>query len=699
MTEWTISLRKNFQSELLALPPKENAQIQKKLSQLVEDPLPDAKVKKQLKNWKGGNVYRIRSGDYRIFYSIKEPFISLLALRRRSEDTYDEEIEALNFGGPEAAEGWPVKDASVSKAAYWEKFARQQQESDKRPLPEPLTSEFLDQLFIPKELHKRLLAVGSEEELLDCPGVEDELLLTIHEALFEKPLSEVLRQPEFIADSVDDLFRYKSGDLPGFLLKLSPGQEALVRFNLESTRPTLVKGGPGSGKSTVALYRAAETARMLAREGVREPRILFTTYTNALTNVSNSLLRTLFPERPEAVVVKTADSLVREIIEESGLRFAPANEVQMREALRRALEQASLGENALERKRNKDAISRFSESYLLDEICAVVLAHDLPDIESYLDAPRIGRMEALSETERKLVWKISRLFLSELFLQKVETWSELRSKAAKLVTSQATNLSFDGVIVDEVQDLEPSVVSLLAKLSDRQGTVFLTADSRQSIYRSGFDWAEVVSSLGLEVEISELPGNYRSTEQIDKAAKSYFREGKPVQRHEELYAHEGPLPLVLAADDEESEVRLIARYIEGAAKELRLPMSSCVILVPTKKQGRRIASGLSGLGAPAEFSLGRELDITSDAVKVVPFQSAKGLEFPVVVIAGLWPSDYPFVPKGASSGEIEELRQLQRRMMYVAMTRAMRALMLVKPKGQSTKMLEPLDPELWDLRA
>jgi len=100
MTEWTLSLRKSFQSELMALPAKEIAQVQKKLNQLVEDPLPDAKVKKQLKNWKGGTVYRLRSGDYRIFYTIEKSYISLLGLRRRNEDTYDEAVEAVTFGGP-----------------------------------------------------------------------------------------------------------------------------------------------------------------------------------------------------------------------------------------------------------------------------------------------------------------------------------------------------------------------------------------------------------------------------------------------------------------------------------------------------------------------------------------------------------------------------------------------------------------------
>ena len=93
MTDWLITQKPTFLSELLALPPKESHQVQEKLSLLVQDPTPDGKVKKQLKNWTPP-VYRLRSGNYRIFYAFNRPYVSLLALRRRSEDTYDDGIEA-----------------------------------------------------------------------------------------------------------------------------------------------------------------------------------------------------------------------------------------------------------------------------------------------------------------------------------------------------------------------------------------------------------------------------------------------------------------------------------------------------------------------------------------------------------------------------------------------------------------------------
>ena len=74
-----------FLQALVALPPKEVHQVLEKIDLLTQDPTPDAKVKKQLEvhEWQ---AHRIRSGDYRIFYTFEQPYISILALRRRGDD-------------------------------------------------------------------------------------------------------------------------------------------------------------------------------------------------------------------------------------------------------------------------------------------------------------------------------------------------------------------------------------------------------------------------------------------------------------------------------------------------------------------------------------------------------------------------------------------------------------------------------------
>ena len=65
-TEWLVTQKQDFYKALRALSPKEVRQITEKIDLLIEDPTPDAKVKKQLK-YMNGKLHRIRSGNYRIF--------------------------------------------------------------------------------------------------------------------------------------------------------------------------------------------------------------------------------------------------------------------------------------------------------------------------------------------------------------------------------------------------------------------------------------------------------------------------------------------------------------------------------------------------------------------------------------------------------------------------------------------------------
>ena len=65
-----------------------------------------------------------------------------------------------------------------------------------------------------------------------------------------------------------------------------PYQRQLTHWALQG--PTMVKGGAGTGKSTVALYRVKA---LLQRPGATgQERLLFATYTRALIAASRQLL-------------------------------------------------------------------------------------------------------------------------------------------------------------------------------------------------------------------------------------------------------------------------------------------------------------------------------------------------------------------------------------------------------------------------
>src|SRR5690606_27173952 len=139
---WLVTFKPTFLNELILLPPKELSQVQKKIGLLAEDPTPDAKTKKQLKYW-GSKLHRLRSGDYRVFYTFEQPYVSVLALRRRDDDTYAEQLEAESLGGLDAQP--PAEEHHET----WQRWLTPAETKEKSSLPRPIDAALLEELRIP----------------------------------------------------------------------------------------------------------------------------------------------------------------------------------------------------------------------------------------------------------------------------------------------------------------------------------------------------------------------------------------------------------------------------------------------------------------------------------------------------------------------------------------------------------------------
>jgi superfamily I DNA/RNA helicase/mRNA-degrading endonuclease RelE of RelBE toxin-antitoxin system len=686
MTEWLVTQKPSFLNDLLTLSPKEIKQIQSKIAMLTKDPTPDAKVKKQLK-YMDGRLYRMRSGDFRVFYTFKKPYISLLSLKRRDDDTYDEEFDIEYLGGLDLAA------EQKSETPDWAQYLKTEL-PDPRRLPEPINDKLLNALKVDKLYHARLKELESEEELLSCPGIDDDVLLKLHEAIFEKPLREVLAQPDYLLNDTDDLLKFKEGDLAGFLLKLSPDQQALINWNISSDGPTLVKGGPGSGKSTIALYRVRAMIEACKSRGIDEPRILFTTYTNALKSFSESLLCSLLKTDIAFVEVRTADSFVKNILDEAGVSMKFSDEGALLKEIERSKQATAQGNNALERRKAQRLIQEVSNSYILEEILGLIIAHGVDDLTDYIEYPRCGRGQALNRTQREIIWKIKEHLVDSLESKGTTTWESLRAKAAELISKTSFFGAFDGVVVDEVQDLDPSVIEILRASCKSLNGLFLTADANQSIYGSNFLWSKMRRNLEKSENVRELSANFRSTREIAEAAANYLGDGSlDMDMSSQHYVHDGPMPVCWMTRDDD-EVKILAKFIRSASRECHVGIGAAAILCPSSNIGHRLAKGLEKLGLEARFMTSAELDLNATGVKVITLKAAKGLEFPIIAICGLSPP-YPYYAANATGGERQELLLKERRALYVGMTRAMRALLLIKPAVSNSSLVEGFDPHLW----
>lgn len=688
---YILSQRPSFLNELCALDPKELAHVAEKLKLLCHDPSPDGSARKRLK-YLGGKLHRLRSGKFRVIYTYDAEYVSLIAVRKREDDTYDEDFDPEFLGGlgfhPE-----PGKPA----AQRWERPEGLPGAKAGTNLPEPISEALLKRLKVPANHFKKLLEVRTEEELLDGPGLPDEVKLRVHQALFETPIEQALKAPELVVQDVDDLLRFHEGDLLGFLLRLDPEQEKFVTRNLAGTGPTLLKGAPGTGKSTVAIYRVRELIRTLPTIPSK-PKILFTTYTNALVAFSRQLLDQLLGPDAELVDVRTADSLVRAIVgKECTGKILGGYEAES--AVARAVENARFEGNELVQKAQREALRKLSAEYLRDEICGVIEGRGLKTIEAYLEAARPGRLVPLKRLQRQAVWAVRERLVEELRRSNLWTWERLRRRALRIVEEKPETFRFDAVVVDEAQDLDPVVLALLTRVCVDPSRLFVTADANQSIYGSGFRWKDVHADLKFTGSRSgTLLTNHRSTKEIGLAAGSYLANGLLEAVEEKVgFEHSGAIPAVRAVASREAEVALLARFLREASREARLPSTSSAILVPSEKTGRPLAEALTAAGVPAEFMPGKDLDLKKAVVKIVTLKSAKGLEFPVVAVAGFVGLPADALEKG-SAEERQETLFRERRSCFVGMTRAMRALLVVVPEGTTNPLLQGFSKDVWNVR-
>ena len=680
-----VSQKPTFLAELTLLPSKDVAQVVEKIHRLALDPKPDGKIRKALSAKKYEGVCRLRCGDWRLLYTYDDSYVSLLSIRRRDDQTYDDDgVEAEHLGGLDADLPEPAPPPTFEAMV-----APPPREPKRTLLPQSITVEILQALRIPEGFHPALLGLTTQEELFGADAVPEDVRLRVDEALFSRPLDEILAQPNLVAQSADDLLRYREGELLGFLLRLDPEQERLVSWAVTGKGATLVKGGPGTGKSTVAIYRCRSILDTLPAEPA--PRILFTTYTNALVAFTRQLLQQLLGERASQVDVRTADSVAREIVDTREPVLGIADHSQQVALVREAIETATYPGNEMQISVAKSTIARLGGKYVSEEIDTILEGRGLT-LEGYLAARRPGRRFPLHPLQRSALWAVYEQYKVLREAKKLQTWGGLRRRAADTVSTGSIQEKdrYDAIVVDEAQDLSVSTLQMLAGLCRRSNGLFVTADADQSIYGSGFAWTEVHENLRFQGRTATLRRNYRSTAEIDRAARSYLSSSaldEPETGDEALpeilYSHSGgPLPAVRVVASLSDEAALVSRFLQGACRELRLPRGACAVLVPSETAGKALAAALTERGTPAEFMKGKDLNLRSGQVLVLPLKSAKGLEFPVVTLAGFGAGKWPILPRGVAPEVLDESIAVERRILFVAMTRAMRALLLVVPASE-----------------
>ncbi len=701
---WSLSFAPTFLNELLGLPQHVSKQVSQRVKVLERDPISAQGHAKKLEKYK--NLYRVRIGNYRLIYSFGQGWVKLLSVRKRDEQTYDDDLDDFDAPAPPpdpaVLEPQPHPAAARPTNTFYvapPPDAGPPQSADPTPsstpppapLPYLLSEELLQRWQIPPEYWSELLAAHDEDTLLnlELPG---HWLARVIDNLFPRALEEIERQPEYVLREAEDLDRYIEGELTDFLLKLDPAQQHALDFGGEG--PTLVKGGPGTGKSVLALYRAQ---RML--DAAQAP-LLFTTYTSALVAYSEQLLTRLLgvPPAERGAEVTTVDAQIFKYYVRAHGQPNFATEAQMVEWVETALNNAELPAlNVFDQNVRREALRRLGAEYLLDEFLHVIESWGIASCETYLTLERRGRLLPLRASTREALWAVYEHWSTHMERDGLTSWERVRRHALEAVMALPEK-PYRALVIDEAQDLSPVALRFLLELVQSPQQIYLTADASQSLYQRGFSWKQIHADLNVRGRTLLLRRNYRNTAEITAACTVILQgtgAGDDEAVSQEASPYTGDVPTLLLSDNTDDEAPAIRAFFTAAARHYHLPIHAGAVLCSNQHLGHRLAARLVRLGLPAEFMTGKTIDLKKPVIKVLTLHAAKGLEFPFVALVrledGLLPYDTSHLPPEEVAGALAQ----QRRLFYVGCSRAMRSLLVCGSAATPSPFLEPLVEPLW----
>ncbi|MFJ2826420.1 UvrD-helicase domain-containing protein [Streptomyces sp. NPDC087263] len=449
---------------------------------------------------------------------------------------------------------------------------------------------------------------------------------------------------------------------------LHPSQRR-VAYRSSYNGPARVTGGPGTGKTVVALHRALHLARQLPSDATDES-ILLTTYTRDLAADLRHSLELLIPDAQlrARIRVVNVDALANEIVRAA--RKAPLKIVtgQRDVTARWARIARRLGID-------------FTDAFLDQEWRHVVLAQNLRSPEAYLKASRSGRGAALGPLKRAQVWRAIEAFTTELRQADEWTFLQVCAEAARLLDEQGEPRRYRHVVIDEAQDLHPSQWRLLrALVPSGPDDLFIAGDAYQRIYGNKVS----LRSLGISVtgRSARLRINYRTTQEI-LAWSTALLIGERVDDmdggDEALIGYRstlhGATPQTSGADSKPEEIAGLVAQIDDWVKAGVAP-DEVGVAVRFIQLGKDIAQALRQAGVPATV-LGTS-STTSDGIRIGTMHRMKGLEFRCMAVAGV--SDGVVPMRNAVTAEEIDAQQYQEDMLselsllFVACTRAREAL-------------------------
>ncbi len=488
---------------------------------------------------------------------------------------------------------------------------------------------------------------------------------------FEHP--DAQRRFRIIASS-DELQQALEFPWERWTVFLHPEQRNMVERNYSG--PARVAGSAGTGKTVVALHRAAHLARANP-----DARVLLATFSDTLASALHTKLQRLLggePRMAERIDVCSLDAI--------GMRLHKALlgpvELVGRQALRGAIKSAAATAPA----------HKFSQVFLVSEWDHVVDAWQLSSWEEYRDVARLGRKTRLSEAQRRALWSIFEQVRQFIIERKQLTPAAMFVAVAKAIKA-GKNPPFQYAVVDEAQDVSVAQLRMLAAIgANRADALFFAGDLGQRIFQQPFSW----KSLGVDVRgrSKTLRVNYRTSHQIRTHADRLLPrevndvDGNTETRGRTVSVFNGPRPAIMVLNSLDAECRAVATWLKERVSD-NLLAHEVGVFVRSSDQLDRARTALQAAGVPFKV-LDEHVETASGYAAICTMHLAKGLEFRAVAVMACDDNVLPLqarIETVGEEGDLQEVYDTERQLLYVACTRA-RDFLLVTGVSPASEFLD-----------
>jgi superfamily I DNA/RNA helicase len=444
---------------------------------------------------------------------------------------------------------------------------------------------------------------------------------------------------------------------------------------LPATGHVAVLGTAGSGKTTLAILRAAYLAdRATDHSGAT----LLVTFNRGLV----TYLKHLAANELTNVTVEHYHRFARGYLESIGrmgwnVIAGPDERVAYINAAITKVADSNAGHPLFAKSRR----------FIAEEI-RWIAQHGCQTLAAYQARPPELPDDLPTATTFPLLWQIRDTYRNEREAGgKFYDWDDIAVCVRDELMGDRRARRYRHVVIDEGQDFSPAMIQSLTMAVPSDGSVTFFGDVAQQIYGSRSSWR----SAGLNLNGSPwlFQENYRNTKQVADLAlaltKMSFYSGIADLVPPSAPKAAGPLPTLVRCPSARREAEFVVQ------QATQLSQAGSVAILTTDHEARRYFSSLFRTGTFTVLTNEMSTWESDSGLSIGTYHAAKGLEFDSVILPRLDGSRMPAPEDIISFGEQRSFADAAR-LLYVGITRARQG--LIMSCSTSPTILLPDSPKL-----